>query len=169
MTGTRQGRHDPEEPRFKAALTRCLVDGDPETVSRARRARRQSVGVSLAIETSILGLLVTAPLLTSVAKLQLHQVPPPQLAFFGEWHEHSPVQHEISPRTAHTEISDPYPQPPVLGVGARSPHAEEPEEVPPPEISVGDVPGAVAENRFGQMPPVEPSQIAQRRSKTNVP
>jgi TonB family protein len=68
MQGTTQGKKDPENTTSETALGRCLVEGDPEATSRARRTRRKTFGVSLAIEILILGLLVAAPLLTSIAQ-----------------------------------------------------------------------------------------------------
>jgi protein TonB len=59
---------DPENTTSEMGLGRCLVEGDPEATSRARRTRRKTFGVSLGIEILLLGLLVAAPLLTSVAQ-----------------------------------------------------------------------------------------------------
>jgi periplasmic protein TonB len=71
MQGTAQGKKDPENATSGMALGRCLVEGDSEATSRARRSRRKTFGVSLAIEILLLGLLVAAPLLTSVAQPNL--------------------------------------------------------------------------------------------------
>jgi protein TonB len=67
----RVGKHrktGPEPTGPKVILGQCLVDGDLEATVRARRTRRKTFGVSLAIEILLLGLLVAVPLLTSVAQ-----------------------------------------------------------------------------------------------------
>jgi protein TonB len=68
MQGTTQGKNSLKDATSEMALGRCLVEGDPEATTRARRTRRKTFGVSLAIEILLLGLLVAAPLLTSVAQ-----------------------------------------------------------------------------------------------------
>ena len=68
MQGTTQGKNEPEYTISEMALSRCLVEGDPEATSRARRTRRKTFGVSLAVELSLLVFLVAAPLLKTVAK-----------------------------------------------------------------------------------------------------
>jgi protein TonB len=68
MNGTTEGNCYPENEQSEMALGRCLVDGDPEAASRARRTRRKTFGFSLAVEMLFLLLLVAAPLLTTVAQ-----------------------------------------------------------------------------------------------------
>jgi periplasmic protein TonB len=68
MQARKHGKTGPEPTGPEMVLGRCLVDGDLEATSRARRTRRKTFGVSLAIEILLLGLLVAAPLLTSVAQ-----------------------------------------------------------------------------------------------------
>jgi protein TonB len=68
MPGKTQETNDLGDTRPVTALGRCLVDGDPEATSLGRRARRKTFGASLLIETLLLGALVAAPLLTSVAQ-----------------------------------------------------------------------------------------------------
>ncbi|HEV7967786.1 MAG TPA: TonB family protein [Candidatus Acidoferrales bacterium] len=68
MQVTKQGNNNPEYAGFGMVLGRCLVEGDPESTSRARRIRQKTFGVSLAIEILLLGLLVVAPLLGTVAR-----------------------------------------------------------------------------------------------------
>ena len=68
MQVRRHGKTGPEPTGPEMVLGRCLVEGDLEATSRARRTRRKTFGVSLAIEILLLGLLVAAPLLTSVAQ-----------------------------------------------------------------------------------------------------
>jgi len=67
MQGITQGKNEPEQVRSELTLGRCLVEGDPEATSRARRTRRKTFGVSLAVELSLLVLLIAAPILTTVA------------------------------------------------------------------------------------------------------
>ena len=62
MHGTTEGNNHPVNERSEMALGRCLVDGDPETASLARRTRRKTFGASLAIEVFLLVLLVATTL-----------------------------------------------------------------------------------------------------------
>jgi TonB family protein len=68
MQSTGKGKPGPEQAMSEITLNRCLVEGDPDATSRARRTRRKTFGVSLAVELSLLVFLVAAPLLTTVAK-----------------------------------------------------------------------------------------------------
>jgi hypothetical protein len=98
MQAKSEGKTYPEPARAEMALGRCLVEGDPEATLRARCALRKTFGVSLAIEFLLVGLLVVVPLLASVSQPQIHQTLPPQLTFFGAWHEHSPAQNAAPPQ-----------------------------------------------------------------------
>ena len=101
MRSARNGKIDPGQARSEMWLGRCLVEGDPEATSSARRSRRKTFGVSLAIEILLLGLLVAAPLLSSVAQPQIHSNLAPPLAFFGVWRQHSPAQPAVTPAPSH--------------------------------------------------------------------
>jgi periplasmic protein TonB len=48
-------------------LDGCLVDGDAAAISIGRRQRRKALGISLALETASVALLVVAPLMSGVA------------------------------------------------------------------------------------------------------
>jgi protein TonB len=96
MQGTTKRNNEPEYVNSKMGLGRCLVEGDPEATSRARRTRRKTFGVSLAIELLLLGLLVATPLLTSVAQPNLSR--PTFVPFvFGTIH---PKQTDLRPTTS---------------------------------------------------------------------
>ena len=171
MPGITQRKSAPEHARCELALGRCLVEGDPETASRARRGRRKSFGVSLAIEIFLLAVLVVAPLLTSVAQPQLHQIPPPQLTFLGAWRAHNRNQRN-APTTAtrYPTIPNPYSQiaHPVEIVGIR--HAEESGEFPSPEMPGAYVPGAIeVDETVRQSLMVEPPRIAQPAQQERHP
>jgi protein TonB len=163
MHGTAKGNNHPVNERSEMALGRCLVDGDPETASLARRTRRKTFGASLAIEVLLLVLLVAAPLLTSVAQPQLHQVPPPQLTFLGALREHNQTQHAAPTTTTHNPaIPNPISliAPPVEIVGV--PHVVESGEVPIPDVPGGYISGAIQVVEAGRAPLfVEPPHIAQ--------
>ena len=98
-TGNRKYR-----PRTRPGLKWRSAAAWSRAIRKQRRALAaaavRAFGVSLAIETLLLGLLVAAPLLTSVAQPQFHQILPPQLTFFGAWREHNPAQHAARPTTA---------------------------------------------------------------------
>ncbi len=121
------------------ALGRCLVEGDPEANSSARRSRGKSFGVSLTIELVILAVLVGAPLLTSSAQVQLHQILPPQIAFFGVWREHPPTQPLASPSMPHNPVM-PTPFPNLAApVNPRVNHyIDELSEIPVPDFPGGN-------------------------------
>jgi protein TonB len=161
MQGINQGNDNPKYPRSELALDRCLVDGDPEATLRARRTRRKTFGVSLAIEILLLVLLVAAPLLTSIAQPQIHQILPPQLTFFGGWREHNLTQRVTSTTTRQPVIPNPFPrpEPPITTVNIRS---EEQPGVPIPDLPAGYIPGAIQVTEIERTPPpVEPLHIAQ--------
>ena len=124
-------------------------------------AAARPLELSLAIETSLLMVLVAAPLLTSVAQPQIHQIVPPQLTFFDAWRGHNPAQHAATPTTARRpEIPNPFPPtaPPVTIVDFR--RDEEP-DVPSLDLPGEYVPGAIQMARTGRaLPPVEPPHVA---------
>jgi protein TonB len=143
MQGTRAGNNEPKNVEFRMALGRCLVEGDPEAASGARRSRRKTFGASLAIELVLLGALVAAPLLTSGAQLQLRKILPPKLTFFGVWREHHPTQNFESPSTARNpEIPTPFfkPEAPLTNVEIHS--VDEMSEIPVPDFPGGSGTGA---------------------------
>jgi protein TonB len=170
MQSEGRGNPDPELARPELALGHCLVEGDPDATSSARRSRRKAFGVSLAIETSLVMLLVAAPLFNTAAQPQLHQILPPQLTFFGAWRSHSPAQHAASPTTVRRpEIPNPFPPsaPPVTTVDFR--RDEEP-DVPILDLPGEYVPGAVQMAHAGRtLPPVEPPLIAQPAQQEKRP
>jgi len=163
MNKARDGKSVPGQARSQLWLGRCLVEGDPEATSNARRARRKTFGVSLAIEILLLGVLVAAPLLTSVAQPQLRQNLPPQLAFFGGWHAHSTVQHAITPTLARKpEISNPFQQTPAPGVTAHVRELEGAGDLSAPDLPGGYVPGGIEVTELERIPPpIEPPRIEQ--------
>jgi protein TonB len=62
----------PSDPAVvRASFDRCLVDGDPAAESRGRRSRRKALGISLVIETVLLGLVILIPLMNGVAQPHL--------------------------------------------------------------------------------------------------
>ena len=153
MQGTAQATNHPAPPMFEVALGQCLFEGDNETTSNARRARRKTFGASLAIEGLILGLLVAAPLLTKVAQPQLRRLLPPPLAFFGPWHQQTPVQHAGQFSAARTpSIANPF-QPVTPRLFAREIRDET------PETSMAEPLGSIPEDEIriagiGMAPPI---------------
>jgi protein TonB len=88
----------PEPAQKETSLGRCLVDGDMATESCARR---KAFGLSFAIETAVLAVLVASPLLTSVAQPQLHPLPPMPI-LLGVWQARHTNQPD-SPKVSHSE------------------------------------------------------------------
>jgi periplasmic protein TonB len=144
-------------------LGRCLVEGDPEAISSARRSRRKTFGVSLAIEILLLGLLVAAPLLSSVAQPQIHQKLAPPLAFFGVWRQHRPAQPAVIPTTARRpEIPNPFQQTPFSGVAIHVRDVEGLGEVSAPDLPGGNLMGDIQVTELERIPPpIEPPRIEQ--------
>jgi len=171
MQGTSKGKTDPEEGTREMALGRCLVEGDSEATWRARRDRRKTFGLSLAIEFLLLFSLMAAPLLTGVAQPRIHQMLPPQLTFLGALREHSPAQHAISRTTVHIpEIPNPFLQTVPLHIPVIIHHGEEAAEVPILDFPGGYVPGAVQVIEAGRTPQlVEPPHIAQPAQQEKRP
>jgi protein TonB len=68
MQSPSKGRTEPERTAAETSLGRCLVDGNAATNSGDRRRRRKALGISFAIEATVLALLVVIPLMTTVAQ-----------------------------------------------------------------------------------------------------
>jgi TonB family protein len=161
MRSARNGKSDPVKDRPEMWLGRCLVEGDPVATSSARRSRGKTFGVSLAIEILLLGLLVAAPLLTSVAQPQIRPNFSPPLAFFGGWRQHSTVPPTVTPTTARRpEIPNPYQQTPVSGATAHVLDREGPGDVSGPDLFGESVPGGLDVTELERVPqPVEPPRL----------
>ena len=162
MRDENDGKTGTEPAKSELGLGRCLVDGDAETSWRGRLSRRKTFGVSLGVEVLLLGLLVAAPLLSSVAEPQLHQILPPPIAFFGGWHAHNPQQHVITPATFHKpEIPSPVQENPATGVTVHALSAEEPADAAP-DLPGGYIPGGIQVTQIERMPPpIEPPRVEQ--------
>jgi periplasmic protein TonB len=124
-------------------LRSCLVDGDISSVSSARRTRREAFGISLAIELLILGLLVAAPLFTSVAQPYLRPAQPTVFTFFRPGPPPKLGEQVTTAVANHIQkIYDPYsPIAPVHPTG--SIRSDEPPTLSEPDLGrVGDyIPG----------------------------
>jgi hypothetical protein len=101
MQSSNSEKNEPVPPGSEVALGRCLVEGDPAVTSLARRARRKAFGASLALETSLLALILIVPLLTGVARPPLGKILQQNPIFLGAWHAHGPVQQVAPPATVH--------------------------------------------------------------------
>jgi protein TonB len=161
----------PENERAEMALGRCLVDGDLVAASRARRARRKSFVMSLGIEFLLLVSLVAAPLLSSGAQLQLHQILPPQITFSSPWKERPPEQRVLPPTTAFTpSIPNPY-----VGISVPHPIMEDRPVTESAEVSVPDMPGEYPQGAIQVIGPsrtslfVEPPHVAQPAQPAKQP
>jgi protein TonB len=150
----------PEPAGKETLLGRCLVDGDTATESRARR---KAFGLSFTIETAVLALLVVSPLLTSIAKPQIHTLPPMPI-LLGVWQPHHTNQ-QASSKVSHSEhqfmLHDsqtvfPPPRPDIRQ------DAEQYVDVfpaPPGESVIGDIP---IPEIGGPSPKIDPPQIDRR-------
>jgi protein TonB len=146
----------------EVTLGRCLVEGDLAVTSLARRTRRKAFGASLALETSLLALLLIVPLLTGVAQPPLRKIVQQNPIFLGGWHAHSPVQQVASATTMHPPaISNPFaPLHPISGVTVRPIYSEGP-ETSGPDIAGPYGPGEIQVIDLGRPQlPVEPPHSA---------
>lgn len=121
MQGSNSEKNEPVPAGSEVTLGRCLVEGDPAVISLARRARRKAFGASLALETSLLALILIVPLLTGVAQPPLRKILQQDPIFLGGWHARSPVQQVAPATTMHPPaISNPFaPVHPITGVTVR--------------------------------------------------
>ena len=112
---------EPEQETTESALSRCLVEGDAATKSRDRRRRGEALGISVAIESAMLALLIVVPLMTRAARPQLSRLLPPLPIVMGDWSTHNTPQRPL-PRPAHHELNFPVADfhPPVRGPIANS-------------------------------------------------
>jgi len=114
-----QGKTEPEHATTETALGRCLVDGDAVTRVRDRRRRREALGISFAIESVVLALLILAPLMTSVAEPQLNRVTPAMPVVMGNWQSRN-TSRDSAPRPIHRNPAFLYrdfrPRPPSIAV-----------------------------------------------------
>ncbi len=171
MQDATQGKNSQECAGKETVLGRCLVEGDPVTTSLARRARRRTFGVSLAIELSLLALLVAAPLFSSTAQTQLQKIVPPQLAFFGDWHQHIQTQRAAPSATPRTpQISSPIQATGFPEVAVTSRRAQESADSPIPGMPEGDTLGPIlAAGIIGQPQLIEPPHIAKPAQQAEHP
>src|SRR5580692_63777 len=87
---------DPEPISTQTSLDRCLVDGDRANAASSRLTRRKALGISFALETVALVLLIIAPLLTSIAQPNFSRtafVP----VVFNESHEQRDIERTADP------------------------------------------------------------------------
>jgi protein TonB len=105
MQGPSIGRTEPERAAAETSLGRCLIDGDAATKQRDRRRRGKALGISFAIEATVLALLVVIPLMTSVA--QPHYAGKELVPFvFGRPHIHATPQHPTPTNHRPTNFAD---------------------------------------------------------------
>lgn len=144
MQSSDSGKNNAVPASSQVALGRCLVEGDPAVTSLARRARRKAFGASLALETSLLALLLIVPILTGVAQPPLRKILQQNPIFLGGWHAHSPVQQVAPATTMHPPvISNPFaPLHPISAVTVR-PIYSEGQETSGPDIAGPYGPGEI--------------------------
>jgi protein TonB len=161
MQSSNSEKNEPVRAGSEVALGRCLVEGDPAMTSLARRARRKAFGASLALETSLLALLLLVPLLTGVAQPPLRRILQQDPIFLGAWHADSPAQQVAPPVTVHPpSISNPFAASrPIPGVTVRPIYSDGPEG-PGPDIPGPYGPGENQVIDLGRPPlPVEPPRV----------
>jgi protein TonB len=88
----------------ETGLGRCLVDGDSVARASNRRRRRGALGISLAIESVVLALLIVVPLISTVAQPHLGRIFQPMTIIAGNQPRHSPRRDPVSHRDHHTTI-----------------------------------------------------------------
>jgi TonB family protein len=83
MQDQEKRKTEPKDAASETVLERCLVEGDTSTKARDRFRRGGALGISFAIETIVLALLIVAPLLTSIAQPHLNSTLNMPIAFGG--------------------------------------------------------------------------------------
>src|SRR5882762_7415780 len=162
-----QGKSEPEHATTETALGRCLVDGDAVTRVRDRRRRREALGISFAIESVVLALLIMAPLMTSVAEPQLNRVTPAMPVVMGNWQSRN-TSRDSAPRPIHRNPAFLYRdfRPRPLGAAVNSHQDADPDADsvldPPGEY----IPGAIQLTDISPARlPVEPPSIDAHKTK----
>ena len=123
MPNLPQLNNAPGDATSLSTLNRCLLEGDSDAMVRARRGRWKVLGVSVAIESTLLVLLVAAPFFTGVAQPRLHSLLPPGPVFVGSWHQPKPIGQVEAPTTLHNQLvreSMWRPLRPILSVASNS-------------------------------------------------
>jgi len=162
------GRTESEHATTETALGRCLVDGDAATKARDRYRRRKALGISFAIETAVLSLLIIAPLMTSVAQPQLNRIFAPMPIVIRGWRAHNP-SHEPVPRPVQHEFtfSDRGFRSPLSVPLANVHQNTELDDAPVLDIPGAYIPGAIQLPDLGSTrSPIEPPSIETRKTNT---
>jgi protein TonB len=71
-----KSQNQPVENIDAASLRACLVDGDADQLSRARRTRRHSLLLSVLVQIAILAALILIPILSKAPRIALANVMP---------------------------------------------------------------------------------------------
>jgi protein TonB len=82
------------------ALGGCMLDGDREQSNRERRIRRWSLGISVALQTVLITVMVMAPLLAKTGTISYHVTPFPPYAGSPKSPRHPAPLHTSPPRPA---------------------------------------------------------------------
>lgn len=159
MHDSMQNQNEPSDARHEMALGRCLVEGDPEAVSRALRRGRKALGLSIVIEFVLLVLLLATPLFTSVAQPQLNQIPP-GFVFLGSWHGSKPSRGTEHATTARPQTFHDVFLPPVFTTTTKpSQTNEEPVDLSDSNLGYLEISGASPTGNVRIPPPVEPPHV----------
>lgn len=156
MRDERKRSTEPEQATPETVLGRCLVDGDAATKTRNRHRRGGALGISIAIESAVLAMLIVAPLMTSVAQPQLRRLLPPLPIITGDWNTHR-APHVPLPRPTHHELNFPITdfQPPAPGPVTNSRQDAQLDGDPSSVIPNGYIPGSIPMTDFSTPhPPV---------------
>jgi protein TonB len=125
-------------------FSQCLVDGDQESFSRARRLRRQALVISLFLEAGLLATMLLWPLITpGVLPRQFNVTPTPP--FHGRGNSAARQAHEPIERPRKSNQRAPvclYCQPPTI-----PPHTSYGPGPEPPSVDTG--PGTASGNEPG--------------------
>ncbi len=152
---------EPQQETAESALSRCLVEGDAVTKSRDRLRRGEALGISFAIESAVLALLIVVPLMTSVARPQLSRLLPPLPIVMGDWSTHNTSQRSL-PRPTHHALNFPVTDfyPPVRGPVVNSYQDPVLDGDASSVFPDGYIPGAMKMTDFSAAhPPVEPPSV----------
>ena len=142
MSSSKQENPQPNREKLEIVVASCLVEGDLASVTGARRSRSGAFGISLAIESLVLGLLVVVPLFNTIAQPHLRPMLPVQISFFHQRPQANQDQRVTANFPGHVPgILDPYQHITAIPSVRDFTHVAGPEQLT--DLDAPDIPGAI--------------------------
>ena len=149
----------------ETGLGRCLVDGDSAAKESNRRRRRGALGISLAIESVVLALLIGAPLISTVAQPHLGRIFLPMPIIARQRPGHSPRRDTVFHPDRHATIFSGISFPVPIHIEDNRKGEQSRDELTPDFPLDSNPPGTIEiENSGPARLPVESPSIESRKS-----